>query len=145
MFGTFERMSEWRAVWKVRLEYARLADNGDYPYREVIVETPQQLRQVVEWARRDPGIIEFPYTRVRQRFGDEPQKCSNGHAYSGGGSPSRVRIDWSECSCGGHMSYLCPHCRDLRIDPAVWEDCAVSESEIRGTALRRLLPGLDGR
>jgi hypothetical protein len=145
MFDSLEQVSEWRAVWKVRLEYARVADNGGYPFRDVTVETPQQLRRVVEWARRNPGIIGFPYSRVRQRFGEQPQECTNGHTYSGGGSPSRVRIDWSECSCGGHMSYLCPHCRDLRIDPAVEEDCAVSEPQVRATALFRLLPGLNGR
>jgi len=114
LFGSLGRMSEWRSVWSVHLRYARLVDNGGYPYREVTVETPRELRRLIEWARRSPSIEAFPYRRIRQRYGDQPEECANGHAYVGGGSPFRVRIDWCECDCGGHMTYLCFHQAELR-------------------------------
>jgi hypothetical protein len=114
-------MSEWCSVWRIMIEYARLGDNGGYPYREVIARTPTELRRIVEWARRSPKVVGFPYSRVLERQGEQPADCRNGHSYDG---PSliRARFDWTACPCGGHMAYVCatyrspssrqPTCRD---------------------------------
>jgi hypothetical protein len=132
-------VSEWQLVWKVKLEYANLAANGGYLYREVIAETPAQLRRIIEWARRNPAIIAFPYTRIRQQIGERPDHCRQGHDYQAG-SVHRARVDWNDCLCGGHLVYLCGFCDDLRIDPPTYHDCTRTDADLLAIARRRLLP-----
>jgi hypothetical protein len=128
-----ERVSEWQSVWVVKLEYANIADNDGYPYREVIAETPAHLRRILEWARANPGIVSFPQRRLRRIAGDRPTECRRGHGYDGG-SFTRVTIRWTDCICGGHLIYLCRHCEDAVLDPPVYQDCTTTETEAVRTA-----------
>jgi hypothetical protein len=134
-------MSEWRSVWKVVITYANLADNGGYPRREIIARRPAELRRIVEWARRNPAVVGFPYDRMLERQGERPTACRNGHTYDGT-SLSRARLDWTACACGGHMAYVCVRegCGDVRLDPAVYEGCVDTEDGMVVKARRRRGP-----
>jgi hypothetical protein len=145
LFGSLEQVSEWQLVWNVKLEYANLADNNGYLYREVIVETPAQLRKVIEWARRNPGIVGFPHTTMRRQVGERPEVCRYDHRYQTTGSFRRTHVDWSDCGCGGHFVYVCGDCEDMIIDPPVYDDCTVSQAEALGATRGRLLAQKRGR
>jgi hypothetical protein len=134
-------MSEWRSVWRVTLRFGDSSRNGGYPYRQVRAGTPRELRRVIEWARANPDVLGFPYQRVRERVGEIPQVCRNGHSYDGT-SAFRARCDWADCGCGGHVAYVCrwAGCDDIRIDPEVFHDCTVSPEAIIASSRRR---GLD--
>lgn len=101
--------------------------NGGYPFRQVRAETPAQLRRIVEWARANPDVTGFPYARVRERYGNAPESCINGHSYDGG-SAVRARNDWTECVCGGHLAYICHRddFDDFRIVSLIHDDCTTT-------------------
>jgi len=141
------RVSEWRTVWQVTIKFADSARYADtavgrgYNRREITVETAIQLRKVVEWARANPQVTGFPYRRVRERVGEEPQHCRHGHGYDGG-SAVRARHDWTDCICGGHFAYVCrwTDCDDIRIDPPAYDDCDTTEATLVAKARRLQWP-----
>jgi hypothetical protein len=95
-----------------------------------------RLRQLVEWARANPAIVAFPYRRVREQHGERPEQCRRAHPYTGD-SATRVRIDWTDCACGGHLVYVCARCADIRVDPPVYLECTATEAEMTAAARRR--------
>jgi hypothetical protein len=98
---------EWRIRWHITVRWDR-AENS--PAGTVVVErvvdSPADLRRLIERARADPHVVAFPYHPVRQLVGDEPTECGNGHGY-GGGSATRAVRDWWPCCCGGHLVIRC--------------------------------------
>ncbi|MEU1757359.1 hypothetical protein ABZ436_32585 [Micromonospora matsumotoense] len=89
---------------------------------EHVVDSHAELRHLVARARADPHVLAFPYRRVRELVGDEPQPCRAGHPYSGGSATRPIR-DWWPCSCGGHLVLRCRRCPDVLADPPVGGDC----------------------
>ncbi|NES14601.1 MULTISPECIES: hypothetical protein [Micromonospora] len=114
---------EWRTRWQITIRWDR-ADNSPAGVTVVehVVDSPAELRQLVARARADRHVVAFPYCRVRELVGDEPQHCRNGHSYVGGSATRPVR-DWLPCSCGGHLALRCARCPDVRVDPDVSADC----------------------
>ncbi|SCL27268.1 hypothetical protein GA0070624_3467 [Micromonospora rhizosphaerae] len=89
---------------------------------EHVVDSPAELRQLVAQVRADRHVVAFPYCRVRELVGDEPQRYRSGHSYAGGSATRPVR-DWWRCRCGGHLVLRCRMCPDVRLDPIVSTDC----------------------
>ncbi|WP_446210415.1 hypothetical protein [Micromonospora sp. IBSANI012] len=85
---------------------------------ERVADSPAELRRLVDAARADPHVVAFPYSRVRQLVGDEPERSRTGHSFAGGSATRPVR-DWLPCSCGGHLVLRCRMCPDVRVDPIV--------------------------
>ncbi|WP_157746398.1 hypothetical protein [Micromonospora inositola] len=66
---------------------------------ERVVDSPADLRRLIERARADPHVVAFPYRQARELVGDEPQQCHNGHGYAGGSATTPMR-DWWPRRCG---------------------------------------------
>jgi hypothetical protein len=97
---------------------------------ETVAYTPAQLRAVLDAARRDPGVLAFPYIQRRELVGEKPARCRRGHLYARPGQPyPAVERGWLTCSCGGHVVYRCQvshdgrPCYDEQIDPPLSYDC----------------------
>ncbi|WP_319461263.1 hypothetical protein [Micromonospora sp. RTP1Z1] len=114
---------EWGTRWHITIRWDR-ADNSPAGVTivERVVDSPAELRRLVEAARADPHVVAFPYRQVRELVGDEPARCRAGHAYAGGSATRPVR-DWWPCSCGGHLVLRCRRCPDVLADPPVSGDC----------------------
>jgi hypothetical protein len=122
-------VSEWRQYWLVQI---RRAVPGGWPkteVHEVRADTAAELRDLVEHARADPGVLAFPYEARRELVGPEPTVCRRGHRY--GSSWRDVRTEWLACRYGGHMVYVCrtnvdgSECGAQQIDPYATHDCDV--------------------
>ncbi|MEV0810846.1 hypothetical protein [Micromonospora sp. NPDC050200] len=85
---------EWRRRWHITIRWDR-AENlpTGVTLVERVVDSPAELRRLVEAARADPHVVAFPYSRVRQLVGDEPERCRTGHSFVGGSATRPVR-DW---------------------------------------------------
>ncbi|MBM0226841.1 hypothetical protein [Micromonospora sp. ATA51] len=81
-----------------------------------MVDSPADLRRLVERALADPHVVALPYRPVRELVGDEPQECHNGYGYAGGSVTTLVR-DWWPCRCGGHLVLRCRASRGVRVEP----------------------------
>ncbi|MCW3815741.1 hypothetical protein ONA91_14905 [Micromonospora sp. DR5-3] len=114
---------EWRTRWHITIRWDR-ADNSPASVTVVehAVDSPAELRHLVQAARADPHVVAFPYRRVRELVGDEPDECHNGHGYAGGSATTAVR-GWWPCRCGGHLVLRCRVCADVRVEPGVGADC----------------------
>lgn len=123
---------EWRTRWQFTIRWDQAANSPvGATIVERVVDSPAELRRLVERARADPHVVAFPYRPVRQLVGDEPAECRNGHGYGGGSATQPVR-GWWACSCGGHLVIRCRTCGDVRAEPAVGPGCDTREG--RGTA-----------
>lgn len=114
---------EWRTRWHITIRWDR-ADNSPAGKTVVerVVDSPADLRRLIDRARADPHVVAFPYRRVRELVGVEPDACLEGHGYAGGSATRPVR-DWLPCSCGGHLVLRCRMCPDIRVDPIVSTEC----------------------
>ena len=115
-------MSEWRRRWEITFTWRREVSGGRV--LSTRVDTPAQLRAVVEWARGHPDVIAYRQRSVRELLGERPAACGRGHPYSIAGA-AKIRFDWLPRTCGGHALYRCRTfgCGDVRADPAIEPDC----------------------
>jgi hypothetical protein len=118
-------MRTWVRRWEIVI---RWEDAQFSPYRtttyQAHVDTPAQLRRLVEAARRDSHVTSCRYQSIRVLTGEVPAECRRGHSYSGG-SATRPSESWVGCTCGGHAVSACrwPGCDDHLVDPIPEDDC----------------------
>ena len=121
---------EWRRYWLVTL---RKAIPGSWPRtdtRQVMAETPAQLREIIEGARADIRYLAWTYESHRHLAGDEPTHCPRGHTYRRN-AHHLLDVDSRHlvCSCGGHTVYICHEpteggeCLAELIEPVLLYDC----------------------
>lgn len=109
--------------WEVTIRWERVEDSPRHTTKWVThANTPAQLRHLVEAARADRRVIACRYRSIRTLDGAEPTHCPHGHSYAGG-SATRAKRHWIACPCGGHATYLCSQCGDLRAEPPPAYDC----------------------
>ncbi|MEU0151554.1 hypothetical protein [Micromonospora fulviviridis] len=114
---------EWRTRWQITIRWDRAENSpAGVTVLERVVDSTAELRRLVDRARADPHVVAFPYRRVRELVGGEPDVCLYGHGYAGGSATRPVR-DWLPCSCGGHLVLRCRMCPDVRVDPIISTDC----------------------
>ncbi|MEU8333398.1 hypothetical protein [Micromonospora sp. NPDC048839] len=72
---------EWRNRWYITIRWNR-ADNSPAGVTviERVVDSPAELRHLVDQARADPHVVAFPYRKAHELVGDEPQRCQAGHS-----------------------------------------------------------------
>ncbi|WP_446215714.1 hypothetical protein [Micromonospora sp. IBHARD004] len=109
---------EWGTRWHITIRSDR-ADNSPAGVTVVerVVDSPAELRRLVEAARADPHVVAFPYRQVRELVGNEPDRCRRGHSYLAGSATRPVR-DWWPCRCGGHLVHFCRMCSAVQVQPA---------------------------
>ncbi|MEU5931147.1 hypothetical protein [Micromonospora sp. NPDC047187] len=116
---------EWRNRWHITIRWDR---GGNRPSGvtviERVVDSPAELRYLVDRARADPHVVAYPYRQIRELVGEKPEVCEEGHPYAGGSATRPVR-GWQPCSCGGHLVLRCRLCPDVRTDTATDVDCDV--------------------
>jgi hypothetical protein len=83
-------MSEWCRRWEVELRWRAGLEGPRVAVRRV--ESPAQLRAVVQWARKHPDVTVVRYRAVRELIGEPPTHCRYGHAYDGG-SATRATLE----------------------------------------------------
>ncbi|MFR9780379.1 hypothetical protein ACL02O_30570 [Micromonospora sp. MS34] len=113
---------EWRTRWHITVRWDR-ADNSPAGVTVVerVVDSAAELRRLVDRARADPHVVAFPYRKVCELVGEEPDRCGAGHIYAGGSATRRMR-DWWPCRCGGHLVIRC-RCGDVRAEPVIADGC----------------------
>lgn len=129
---TMRPVVEWRRYWLVTV---RTAIPGGWPRtdsRELVADTPAQLRQIVEAARADVRVLGFRYESRRGLSDDEPTQCPVGHHYRHGDMVyPQLSRDFLNCACGGHVVITCNAPKDgaicgaQSIYPAFAYDCDV--------------------
>lgn len=121
-------MSEWRRRWEITYRWRQEVAAG----RRVnsIVDTAEQLRACVEWARANPDVESYTVGSRRDMLGERPQRCGNGHGYAG--AAFRPGLGWRLCDCGGHALYECrtPGCDDVTVDPPLGSGCEVQDRPV---------------
>ena len=88
-----------------------------------MVDTPVQLRELLERGAADPLCTGIRHESVREMVGTAPQVCLGGGHPLEGPSALRAARDWIACSCGGHIVYRCAQCPSEVIDPVLLVDC----------------------
>lgn len=115
----------WVRRWSITITWIK-AEHSPWNSRtyQVIVDTPAELRRLVEAARRDRNVVSLPYQSIRSLDGDMPTQCRAGHEYPKGYSfgASRFR-QWLTCFCGGHHAMTCPECGDRVLEPPPEDTC----------------------
>jgi hypothetical protein len=112
---------------------SRTAIRGGWPRtdtRQVIAETPTELRAIIEAARADARYLAWTYESTRHLTGDQPTACPKGHSYPRN-AHHMLDVDTRSlvCSCGGHTVYICHHHTDAsecladHIEPTIHCDC----------------------
>jgi hypothetical protein len=92
------------------------------------VDSLDQLRAVVEWARQNPHIEKCSYRRVDDLEGAPIDVCGRGHSLKAINpmQPYRLQQEMklTHCrDCPGHYVTVCPTC-DVRVyDPPLGPDC----------------------
>jgi hypothetical protein len=118
--------SRWALRWEITIRWDDARHSPWHTTRyHTIVDTPAQLRRLVEAARADVHVASFRYTSIRQLVGERPATCPSGHEYSRAWSATRDD-EWVPCRCGGHHVRVCraPGCPTPRlVDPVVAYDC----------------------
>ena len=130
---TYDERVEWRRRWLVTLRTARPGAWPRSDTREIMADTPTQLRHLIEAARADIRVLAYSYRPRRELVGDLPTHCPAGHQYLRHSDvyPLRNR-DWLACACGGHAVFICAHstgtgqCLRERIEPLPAYDCDVT-------------------
>lgn len=118
-------MHRWARRWEVTITWARPQDSPWHVTRyQTRVDTPAQLRALIEKARADRFVTGMTYPSVREMVGEVPTRCRQGHPIDGG-SATRANQEWMRCGCGGHLVYLCKAtgCGDRLVDPVLEADC----------------------
>ncbi|MEV4819292.1 hypothetical protein [Micromonospora tulbaghiae] len=74
---------EWRTNWHITIRWDR-ADNSPAGLIVVerVVDSPADLRRLIDRALAAPHVVAFPYRQVRELVGDEPDECRNGHGHA---------------------------------------------------------------
>lgn len=110
---------EWVRQWAYELVW----QDGHTGVRGRRVQTVQQLRAVVDWARANPRVRRWTVRPVDHLIGKLATACRNGHQLLAYPHPHRVS-GWLTCAdCPGHHLVVCPTCGDRVIDPAPGPDC----------------------
>jgi len=125
MFDTVPRM-EWRRGWTYYLRWERGYEQGGV--RSRTVQTPQQLRAVVEWAGRNDRIEKCSYELTWEQHGDLVDVCPAGHSLL---APSashtwrrQLQVRLVKCAaCPGHYVQQCPTCEVWVFDPSRRHGC----------------------
>lgn len=116
-------MSEWRRRWEFTCTWDSAAHSPiQAKTYNTQVDTPAELRHLVERARSDVNVVSYRYKPVQRLVGERPIFCGRGHPYDGG-TATRVELGWARCDCGGHVLYRCQSCDDVQIDPVISVDC----------------------
>ncbi|MET8352680.1 hypothetical protein [Micromonospora sp. NPDC005206] len=123
---------EWRNRWYLTIRWDR-AGNSPAGVTVIgrVVDSPAELRYLVDRARADPHVVALPYRQVRELVGHEPNECHNGHGYAGGSATTPMR-DWWPCRCGGHLVIRCRMCPDVQVEPPVGADCDAHDHRAGG-------------
>jgi hypothetical protein len=124
---------KWERYWLVTI---RTAIPGGWPHtdvREVVAESPAELREIVETARADVRVLGFRYESRRRLVTDDLVACPNGHRFVVEGLPyPQWHKDFINCACGGHAVITCTvHvggdvCGAQSIEPPPAFDCDVT-------------------
>jgi hypothetical protein len=115
---------EWVRRWQYDLRWAR----GHAGVLNRAVDSFDQLRAVVEWARQNPHIEKCSYRRVDDLEGARIDVCGRGHSLKAINpmQPYRLQQEMklTHCrDCPGHYVTVCPTC-DVRVyDPPLGPDC----------------------
>jgi hypothetical protein len=116
---------EWVRRWEITEAWERPADSPvNARRRQYRVDSPAQLRAALTAARADRLMVGLRYTSVRELVGTTPETCGRGHPLEGG-TANRATLEWIQCSCGGHVVYVCKTCADRLVDPTPTVDCVV--------------------
>lgn len=121
----------WIRRWEVTIRWARAEDSPKATTKWVThVDTPEQLRRLVQIARADRYVTGYRYRPIHTTQGDPPMQCRRSHPFSGG-SATRPALRWVLCDdCPGHEVYYCRWrdetdglCGDVLVDPPPGPDC----------------------
>jgi len=116
-------MHAWVRRWEVTVSWEKAADSPLGVTRHCVrVDTPGQLRRLVEAARADRLVTGLRYESVRELMGERPATCGKGHDLRWRPGTSQHQ-DWLQCDCGGHLVHICLDCGDRTVDPPMDPDC----------------------
>lgn len=111
--------------WVRRWEYTLVWQDGHDGVRSREVETVEQLRAVIAWARANPRVRRYAYRPVEHLVG-EPRwaaTCPQGHPLVSYPHPQR-REGWLPCVAdGGHQLRVCGTCGVRMIEPEPGPEC----------------------
>ena len=114
----------WVRRWRYELRWEQ-GRNGVVSRN---VDTLDQLRAVVEWARANPHVERCSYRRVDDLQGDRIDRCPAGHELPivkpGRAHQLRGIMRLVACAdCPGHYVTVCPACGAQVYDPPAGPDC----------------------
>lgn len=108
---------EWRRVWLVTA-----VSDDKAARRQKAATTVDELRALLDAARRNPAVWHVSFKPRRELVGDQPTHCVCGCEYRTRGSLPTPN-GWLDCSCGGHLWWSCQECGQERVEPPVAYDC----------------------
>ncbi|GIH10326.1 hypothetical protein Rhe02_83930 [Rhizocola hellebori] len=115
---------EWVRCWRVTVEFRdELMSSPRTRRYQREVSTAEEIRALIDRARKHPHFIRHTEESVRVLDGKEPTDCPCGAQYNMIGDPGRGVRRWRPCTCGGHFVYTCQACRLVVVDPSVLFDC----------------------
>lgn len=114
---------EWVRRWQYELTW----EPGHTGVLSRYVDTLEQVRAVVEWARANPHIHKCSYRPHDELVGDQVATCNQGHLLEvrqWGQSRASRSMRMVKCrDCPGHYETTCPTCEVRVYDPAPGPDC----------------------
>ena len=111
--------------WVRRWSYELVWHDGHTGVRSRDVDTVDQLRAVITWARANPRVRRYSFQAVYRLIGDPTytDTCPAGHPLVTYPRPHRVS-GWLTCAvCPGHRLTVCPTCSTRLIEPPPGADC----------------------
>jgi hypothetical protein len=115
---------EWVRRWHYELRWAR----GHTGVLNRTVDSLDQLRAVVDWARQNPHVEKCSYRCVDDLEGARLEVCGQGHSLKAINPMQPYRqhqeMKLTRCrDCPGHYVTVCPTCEVRVYDPPLGPDC----------------------